>query len=900
MNISLIRKDNTWIPILKFIENYCFFNLIKKINPNDNVISYLFTYDDKEPGYISTFEKYFNVKWKRITVQNYKDFYKNSDCCILSGNIEDDQSFVGNMYLNMEFNKEGIFFSYSLINTKNLDNVPINLYNYLYNISFREQTSCNNLNKEQHEIKFRKYCRQHIDPILLFDYEEIWKKITESDSTDNRYSYFFNDELIFKKENKNKNINLKNLKLLDFLKYLKISSCVYTDNYIVLLLSIIFKSKCYYYKKDNNIFKDLQRTTGIKIDQDNLILINDTFYSKLKELRKESFSYVNNLLNPQKEIYNYNDIKIFKCKRKDTFNKILKEEKNILYINDLNNNQEKTKSDVALISTFYGNEEKRVNSVKLSIDLIYKYSNPLPGDWIFIEAQKDESMCVLKDYCLERGIKHQFVKINDCFSREFYFNYGTKFTNLNKFVFTDCDFVMVESDWLKEISNKLNYYEVIQPFKYFSYCNEVKIKQTFLQNTWWHHSIGWHNYIKNKYKDSKNRTRKYYQYEGFPGISVGMTRKLFNIICGQTPSPSSMGDGLFYKMMLGYEYDSFYLYSSFYSYGNDITRYGKLKQIQGINPVLGYANNLCQHIYHGAEYLRCNKGHMIFSRRTNTYTNEDIKIDNNKIEWNNELGNLHKKCLSEYDSSKYRVDENLIQNYSNKNDLLNVKKLINKHRFYDVNMDSNNIFLDNCIRKYGEIKEDDPLHIVLYRDKTYMTNNDRVRQINLFRKYCKVPFVIHEINSNNLDEFNKHFLISYIKLNAFREFKNKNCLIVSGNVFPIKEFRTFPCRNNCINMPYITCNNKIKPDHTWNSDVIYFNGNYSFIYEDYIRYINNQNYNIMTFNEFLISCCYKYNISIRNLDFYLMCFTSELKKYDDIEKLGDLRMSFHDLYIVCN
>lgn len=898
MNISLISRTTKDTKI-KLIDYYSFFKLIYNTNPNNNIKYYDFSYGNLIPNYINIFNSVFPIEWIPISELNYEKFFDISDCIVLSGEIETNQSLCNQLW-KYSYKNHGKIFSYCMKNSMGLRDkkCPVNtLYKYLDNISLREQTSCNKINIEYNNIKLKNYAHQHIDPILHTCYND-WRILIDNrnDMGRNKYGFWINKTNV---NNKNNNIDLKNVKITDFFTYFNNCYEIHTDEFQIMLLAIVFNKRCYYYNKKENTFKDFQRLTGLGIDKKNRINTTNDFWNNLEKIQHDSFNYVKNLLDDKKiEKHNYDDLKVFRTNRKNTFNEVLKNENNILCINNLTPYEPKIKSDVCLVTTFYGHDEKRIKATKLALDLMYKYSNPLPGDFVFVEAQKDESECEMKEYCEKYNIQHIYKKIEGCFSREFYFNYGVKFTKLNKLMLTDCDFNFVESDWLKEVSKSLDKYDVIQPFKYFNYANEVKFKFPYLQCSWYQISSGYYNYLKLKYKDPNSLTRKYYNGGDFCGISIGMTRKLFDKIKGELPSPSSMGDGLLFQILLGYNYHNNYLFSSLYEPDETIAKHGLLSQLDDINPVFGFADNICQHIYHGNEYFRCNKGHLIFAMRSNDKVSEDVNITDDNITWkDNDAGQIHSECLKRYSSAKYQIDEELIQDYVDKNKKIDILDRINKIRKQEVYLDANNIYIDVCEEKYGQFTKENPLSIVIVKDKPQFTNNDLCKQKDLIHKYCIVPHDIIVVDKDTLKPFKENCKSTFSKCWVFNAFRDSSCLILSNNCFPLKPFRTFPCKKNTINLSYNSINNKsdCMYKYTWNSDMIYYNGDYSIIYNDYI---NNQYSTYLSFNEFLLSVLYKHKENIRNLNFYLMSYYSSKEyPYQNNEKLDEMTISIHDFII---
>ena len=882
-----------------FFENFCFFNLIKKIKKEKD-IQYLLlnSWVSRDKYNLNHFDFLRENNCNFVLIDKNSNLFKKiqneSEYCILTGTLDKDKFIFDNL------DSDTRIFSYGLTTSKvnfNQFGRYLKIFKYLNNISFTEKNTCKYLNKSQRGLKLLQYCFNVLHPILMVDLNELLNNLGYNRKLERKYDNIF---LIREINGYNKNIiqniineynNSYDLKThkdnyREIIPILLNCNTFHTTDFDVFCLGLSLRKKVVFYNKKDYRYIDIKKQLNIQTDDKENILNYEEIYKNIELERKESLSYISDVLSFKNRTYKYDDIEFLdNVKRDDTINEILKKRDNKIYINRLDRKETKEYEDISLITTFYGSRKENVNAVKLAIDLIYKYSNPLPKEWIFIEAQNSEQECQFKYIKDKYGIKYIFKKIEGCYSREFYFNYGTRFASTDKYIFIDADAIFSESDWIKEISKRLDKYDIIMPFKYFYRSNEYVHRSKTNLNSYVTISNFYRQCLNGiKYSDS------YYNPDMFPGIGIGITKKTFDIINGLFISPSTMGDTPFLKQLQGRINPSCKIFM-LYNWNTDIATNGLMKKLHGINKKLYYADNTCIHINHGNVYLRSNRGHSVFSNRLTDNIYDDIYMNVDNIYWSNtDSGILHKKCLSEFNNSyidtnlKHYNDNVIFRNYESRSEFNKLDKFIKTVSSESIRC-ATNILNMECGKYYGLFDRNHHLNIILVDDKLEYSNSDFMKVKNLFSRYLEIPFRFTIFQDKN---YNYNFPTLFRKLLVFDTFKNESDsnLVISANIRPFKFFRTFRCIKDNICMLYNPMN-KIT-DQSWNSDIIYYRGDYSFLYRDFIENINKYSYINLT--EFILFDLLKRDIKLRNIEKYFPIKHDSIKNQNEYEYFSLLKV----------
>lgn len=171
--------------------------------------------------------------------------------------------------------------------------------------------------------------------------------------------------------------------------------------------------------------------------------------------------------------------------------------------------------DISIIQSFYGTNPLRVSATERALSNLMKSSMPCSFDWVFVEGQLDESRVKFK-WLSEHGVKHVFVQMSEEQFKVMYkpelWNIGVSYASNDKLCFLDSDVWFMNQDWMHQIHDGFNKYDVFSPQGHS--CDENR-KKCFMMK-----SIGM------KYL-TENTTS-----HGHPGYGICLTREVFQKLNG--------------------------------------------------------------------------------------------------------------------------------------------------------------------------------------------------------------------------------------------------------------------------------------------------------------------------------------------------------------------------------
>ena len=131
--------------------------------------------------------------------------------------------------------------------------------------------------------------------------------------------------------------------------------------------------------------------------------------------------------------------------------------------------------NLALVQSFFGQDKSHVESCTLAIKLM-SLSNPMPREWVFVEAQKSEADAKFK-WVVKYGIKYIFVRIQnnrqDYFIKEQLWNIGAANTKSPNLVFLDADVAYCQTNWIELVYQMFwDKCELFQPHAWSWRANE--------------------------------------------------------------------------------------------------------------------------------------------------------------------------------------------------------------------------------------------------------------------------------------------------------------------------------------------------------------------------------------------------------------------------------------------
>ena len=235
--------------------------------------------------------------------------------------------------------------------------------------------------------------------------------------------------------------------------------------------------------------------------------------------------------------------------------------------------QEETIEDIALIQCFYGTDIARIRATTQAMEFNLQMTAK-PSTWVFVECQKKKSEAAFQ-WLKRYGVKYVFVQMKPenegIMLKNPLWNIGVENCTESKLCFVDSDVVMCNSDWIKKAASEFDSYDVLSlaSHQYCQASDDCKLYET----------IG--------YKwVSTGKVDK-----GHVGFTLGLTRKMFNLIGGLDPAIILDDIHTYHKIMGDEAFKSFEKWYKPFDLPSD----RKL----GYNVELGYADNIACHVWHG-------------------------------------------------------------------------------------------------------------------------------------------------------------------------------------------------------------------------------------------------------------------------------------------------------------
>lgn len=171
--------------------------------------------------------------------------------------------------------------------------------------------------------------------------------------------------------------------------------------------------------------------------------------------------------------------------------------------------------DVSLIECFWGNNIDRIAATTVALKQLMKFKHLYGFEWIFVEAQENESAAVFK-WLQAYGIKYIFKKIQKksqhIWLKMPLWNICANHAKNKKLLFIDSDVYFLDDTWLKKASECLDNKDVISLSKLVKYDGSNTTFET----------IGFQIAAKAQRED---------EY-GHSGFTLGMTKNAFKMLKG--------------------------------------------------------------------------------------------------------------------------------------------------------------------------------------------------------------------------------------------------------------------------------------------------------------------------------------------------------------------------------
>ena len=235
---------------------------------------------------------------------------------------------------------------------------------------------------------------------------------------------------------------------------------------------------------------------------------------------------------------------------------------------------EETIEDIALIQCFYGTDIARIRATTQALEFNLQMTAK-PSTWVFVECQRRKSECAFQ-WLRRYGVKYVFVQMKPenegIMLKHPLWNIGVANCTESKLCFVDSDVVMCNSDWIKKAASEFDSYDVLSlaSHQYCQASDDCKLYET----------IGYR-WVSTGKVD-----------KGHVGFTLGLTRKMFNLIGGHLDPAIILDDIHAYHKILGDE--AFKSFEKWYK-PFDLQPDRKF----GYNVELGYVDNIACHVWHG-------------------------------------------------------------------------------------------------------------------------------------------------------------------------------------------------------------------------------------------------------------------------------------------------------------
>ena len=533
-------------------------------------------------------------------------------------------------------------------------------------------------------------------------------------------------------------------------------------------------------------------------------------------------------------------------------------------------------NDIAIVECLFGTNEEQVNAAKKAMSFQVK-SKQIPAEWVFVEAQYDESLIQMRDFCNEHGIKYIFKQMthesDGIFIKNALWNIGAKSTKAPKLMFIDSDVAFSNAHWLEETSKLLDSFEVVQPFSEIWWSEELANDDE--------HKYFSANFRKSFVNSLKNKHRADIRIHA-PGYALSMQRSFFDSIVGIDVLPSNGSDAWFWlknlppKIVMKSELE-LPLLGDDYSYAlepDDVS----------------YANNIAFHVKHGSLSGRKYHETLVLNQKFCNKVNDTIDYDLSSQDLpkfkNTKVAQAHQACILRCRSTDDSVD-----------DIFNEEKF----KVYEhISKDSKVIFLT-----------------VLNNDSGREVMSHSIVKIHKFLidKYCLDPHDYWCLTNEKIDgintipfelDINRQIIGWNAQIELFRNlFPGHPIMTLDFDCVPTKPFTLHDVSNGYFSMMYQT-NNSLEnvPNVLFNGGSMFFKGDFSFIFDEYKKMLNSgvpASMYFTTIQDFIAYQMLLHNISVNNIlnvaDIFLLKINHplykksyfETKKHTFMHYLGNVK-----------
>lgn len=462
---------------------------------------------------------------------------------------------------------------------------------------------------------------------------------------------------------------------------------------------------------------------------------------------------------------------------------------------------------VAVVMCHWGHDEKQCNSTRRGIDYMAD-SNPRPSEWVFVEAQEDGRFEFEKK-CAELKIKYVRKDITEeskgIFVKEALWNIGAHATKSEKLVFVDADCVFINRAWACHVSKSLDNFDVGSPHGFGYYAEIDTSERTYYYNELFK-STGL------EWSEREGRAKL-----GHPGFGLMMTREFYDELGGIPCASATCADSWFWYRLLGHWKRNYAWcvmpYNAPYVYNFGLRPF----------PKIGATHEVVAHIDHGAKGERHYLAQSMLSRWSTTKPFEDIVYDPMSDDlpvWaDNPCGRIHRKARVEFMRRKSGT--------SNDEGLILARGIYDRHA-EDV---------------YGKIDDEHPLYIAtsLRSGGQYTGEHVKVLQ-TLFARHCKTPHTFVCFSDIEIDGVKTIPLLStrhqlpffYVQNEIYRNVYPRNASVLTCDLdaIPVNDFTMHRCPEGEFAMGWEQHNWKDNMRCIWNGGMCYFNGDFSFIFDD--------------------------------------------------------------------
>ncbi len=741
----------------------------------------------------------------------------------------------------------------------------------LYNVVDNDVKCSNNIIsfKYKKDIEYFKYkyplenlhkiYTYHISPIYLID-KNNYKIINESSN----YNILYHERKYDGRLLKTKGIEYNNNKntyrditycgvdsIEKWLDQFLNCKCVITDNFDIWYLASVFNKSCYFHNKENNIdYKNMLDIFGT--DDVN----SNQFHEKLEYEKDRLSKYIKNLY-PREEFLKENYQPIYIEDKKDFFLNIDSiKEKIIEYPYYCapsfilkRTNEQKILDNITILSVVFGQNQ---NFIKATIDALtenIKNLEYLPKEWIILECQdKEEDFQLDKINQLHNCIKYIKVKYRtDFFIKAFLFKYALKnYVQTKKIIYVDCDVIFCNPDAIYNIDINLNN----KPFCYLSNLYN-RSSQHFNDN---------HSYLVSFKIETGYGFCQNMEYDCF------LDGESFPISYFYPSSDSaSIND-----MLLSYNISINTFISkrattvpNFILKNKGLINFFNNKQSEKIIApynIVSHVRHSCHPIY---SYMFVLQEFFRYTKIKELFPNFNGNNLPDVNPWYIDCFKSAKEIIKKYNSifhfekTTSYIDYKLIDSYKQIS-----QKYYGQHHNNQLNIV---LLIDNLYYNNINKKSDESLDDAI--DRIY---KDYKNKINSEFNFYVLTDKDTEYNRLKID--GKLFkLFNILEIFKYKFPDSQDVLIVTPRILPnLINIKTFRCKNNMINIRRLW--NFEQKKYEYSDNILYYNGDHSDIYKNYIEELKNNNMDFYTKYDspinYIVSYYIKNNMDIGYIDRY--------------------------------